>query len=69
MIDPKSAGMFTETPVRIANPLGEELSCCVRRLCPPCSKRWSVITVTDKKCAAFRVGCGLPPFRTQSKRL
>lgn len=34
MIDPKSAGMFTEAPVRIANPLGEELSCLRPSLVP-----------------------------------
>ena len=34
MIDPKSAAMFTQTPVRIANPLGEELSCMRPSLLP-----------------------------------
>ncbi len=34
MIDPKSAAMFTEHPVRIANPLGEELSCMRPSLVP-----------------------------------
>ncbi|MCU0424406.1 MAG: phenylalanine--tRNA ligase subunit beta [Candidatus Kapabacteria bacterium] len=34
MIDPKSAALFTESPVRIANPLGEELSCMRPSLLP-----------------------------------
>lgn len=34
MIDPKSAAFFTESPVRIANPLGEELSCMRPSLVP-----------------------------------
>lgn len=34
MIDPKSAALFTPTPVRIGNPLGEELSCMRPSLLP-----------------------------------
>jgi phenylalanyl-tRNA synthetase beta chain len=34
MIDPKSAALFTKAPVRIANPLGEELSCMRPSLVP-----------------------------------
>ncbi|MFN9943718.1 MAG: hypothetical protein ACK56I_30015, partial [bacterium] len=34
MIDPKSAALFTKAPVRIANPLGEELSCMRPSLLP-----------------------------------
>jgi phenylalanyl-tRNA synthetase beta chain len=44
MIDPKSAALFTNSPVRIANPLGDELSCMRPSLVP------SMLRVIERNC-------------------